>query len=75
LPCVVAAHIEHERLRLEATEVHVALPAVLAHVAHADAKLERLQTRHATLDDVFLKLTGSTFEEAEVAPVAQADAP
>jgi ABC-2 type transport system ATP-binding protein len=38
--------------------LHVALPAVLDHVRAAGRALERLSTRHATLEDVFVSLTG-----------------
>jgi ABC-2 type transport system ATP-binding protein len=43
---------------LGAVEPHVALPAVLARVGERGATLTRLTTRHATLEDVFVSLTG-----------------
>lgn len=45
-------------LALTVEQVHVALPALLDHVRGAGATLERLSTRHATLEDVFVALTG-----------------
>ncbi|MDP9036900.1 MAG: ABC transporter ATP-binding protein [Myxococcota bacterium] len=38
--------------------LHVALPAVVDHLRAAGLVLERLATRHATLEDVFVSLTG-----------------
>ena len=49
---------EAEGLALTVEQVHVSLPALLAHVAAAGARLARLSTRHATLEDVFVSLTG-----------------
>jgi len=43
---------------LAAEPLHVALPAVLDHVRQAGLTLERLSTRHATLEDVFVAKTG-----------------
>jgi ABC-2 type transport system ATP-binding protein len=39
-------------------EPAVALPAVMGLVQKSGAKLERLTTRTATLEDVFVNLTG-----------------
>jgi ABC-2 type transport system ATP-binding protein len=38
--------------------LHVALPALVDHLRMAGARLGRLATRHATLEDVFVALTG-----------------
>jgi ABC-2 type transport system ATP-binding protein len=38
--------------------LHVALPALVDHLRAAGRTLERLSTRHATLEDVFVSLTG-----------------
>jgi ABC-2 type transport system ATP-binding protein len=43
---------------LAADPLHVALPAVIDHVRAAGHRLGRLATRHATLEDVFVSLTG-----------------
>jgi ABC-2 type transport system ATP-binding protein len=43
---------------LTVEQVHVTLPALLDHARAAGASLERLSTRHATLEDVFVALTG-----------------
>ena len=38
--------------------LHAALPALVDYVRAANVRLERLTTRHATLEDVFVSLTG-----------------
>lgn len=70
LPGVLAAREEHAHVRIETSEVHRVVPALIAGLERDGVKLMGLRTRHATLDDVFLKLTGSTFAEAEAQPRA-----
>ncbi|MHB8879455.1 MAG: ABC transporter ATP-binding protein [Myxococcaceae bacterium] len=48
---------------LTVDRVHVALPALLALVEGGGAKLSRLSTHSATLDDVFVALTGKQLRE------------
>jgi ABC-2 type transport system ATP-binding protein len=43
---------------LAAEPLHVALPALVDYLRAAGVRLERLATRHATLEDVFVSLTG-----------------
>ena len=43
---------------LTVDRVHVTVPALLAHLDAAGAPLERLATHGATLEDVFVALTG-----------------
>jgi ABC-2 type transport system ATP-binding protein len=43
---------------LSVDPLHVALPALIDHLRTAGQELERLATRHATLEDVFVALTG-----------------
>jgi ABC-2 type transport system ATP-binding protein len=45
-------------------EPHVALPALVARLGERGARPTRLLSRTATLDDVFLSLTGRTLREA-----------
>ncbi|HEY4012605.1 MAG TPA: ABC transporter ATP-binding protein [Polyangiaceae bacterium] len=45
-------------LALSVGPLHVALPALVLHLREARLDLERLATRHATLEDVFVALTG-----------------
>ena len=47
-----------DRVSLTVSEVHRALPALMALVERRGAELSMLVTHHATLDDVFLALTG-----------------
>jgi ABC-2 type transport system ATP-binding protein len=67
LPGVVSAtgEGEGEGVRLCVRGLHVALPALLASLESRGARATRLLTRHATLEDVFLAVTGRRFEEAE----------
>jgi len=58
LPSVRLAHSEAGRLVLTVGEPHVALPALLARVAERGHRLAGLATRHASLEDVFVSLTG-----------------
>jgi ABC-2 type transport system ATP-binding protein len=50
-------------LALSIDEPHVALPALLARLAERRAQPTRLVSRTATLDDVFLTLTGRSLRE------------
>ena len=50
-------------LTLAVEEPHLAVPAILARVAEKGAKLTQLATRSATLEDVFVSLTGRSLRE------------
>ena len=65
LPGVTACRYEHDVIHLSVDEPHVSLPALLSHLAERGWSLARLTTRHASLDDVFVTLTGRQFEPAE----------
>jgi ABC-2 type transport system ATP-binding protein len=58
LPAV--AHVQHDNdtCRLAATAVHLTLPALLDLLQTRGMKLAELTTHHATLEDVFVTLTG-----------------
>jgi len=58
LPAVRSVHRDALRLTLSVTEPHVALPALLARLDSAGRSLASLSTRHASLEDVFVSLTG-----------------
>ena len=58
LPGVRAVRPVAGGFALAVDPIHVALPAVLDHLRAAGRSLERLATRHATLEDVFVSLTG-----------------
>jgi ABC-2 type transport system ATP-binding protein len=48
---------------LTVSELHVALPAVLAELRTRGLDLTNLSTHHATLEDVFVTLTGRALRE------------
>ncbi len=59
LPAVTGARLSEDGLcALTASEPARALPALIALVSARGAALGRLETRHATLEDVFVTLTG-----------------
>jgi len=58
LPAVRAARIEADGVALTVTEPHVAIPALLELLRAEGAVLARLTTRHVSLEDVFVSLTG-----------------
>jgi ABC-2 type transport system ATP-binding protein len=58
LPGVSESRSEEDRICLSVREPHVALPAVLRQLAALGVDLTSLSTRHASLEDVFVKLAG-----------------
>jgi len=58
LPSVRSARAEGEAIQLTVGEPHVAIPALLQHLAGNGRALSNLSTRHASLEDVFVSLTG-----------------
>jgi len=54
---------EGPSLAFAVDEPHVAVPALLARVAQRSAKLTELSTRSATLEDVFVSLTGRSLRD------------
>jgi ABC-2 type transport system ATP-binding protein len=58
LPGVDAVAREGETIRLTVSEPHVTVPALLSKLADASIELTSLTTRHASLEDVFVSLTG-----------------
>jgi ABC-2 type transport system ATP-binding protein len=65
LPSVRSARRDTESYRLAVEQPHVALPAVLSFLQTSGLPLARLTTRHATLEDVFVSLTGRHLREGE----------
>ena len=55
---VRAAHAENGGIRLQVAELHRAVPALLAELERRRAALAELRTRSASLEDVFVSLTG-----------------
>ncbi|NJD17902.1 MAG: ABC transporter ATP-binding protein [Gemmatimonadetes bacterium] len=58
LPGVVSARRDGPRWSLTVTEPHRALPALMAELERQGAEMTELLTHHATLEDLFLSLTG-----------------
>jgi ABC-2 type transport system ATP-binding protein len=58
LPAVRSTHREAGHVLLTVSEPHLALPALLDRLESAGLSLASLSTRHASLEDVFVSLTG-----------------
>jgi ABC-2 type transport system ATP-binding protein len=63
LPGVEAVHYDDGLTVLRAAEPHQTIPALLATVQNKGLRLERLTTRQASLEDVFVQLTGRHLRE------------
>jgi len=63
LPGVDAVHGDDGRVVLSVHEPHETIPAVLAAVTGRGLRLEHLTTRQASLEDVFVHLTGRHLRE------------
>ncbi len=64
LPGVRAVRPGPDRIALTVAEVHRAVPALLALLERRGAELSLLATHHATLEDVFVALTGRQLRDA-----------
>jgi ABC-2 type transport system ATP-binding protein len=58
MPAVTSVRHEMEHYALSVTEPHLALPAILERLDQHRLELASLTTRHASLEDVFVTLTG-----------------
>jgi ABC-2 type transport system ATP-binding protein len=58
LPSVRSARAEGSAVQLTVAEPHVAIPALMEHLERGSRVLSQLSTRHASLEDVFVSLTG-----------------
>jgi len=65
LPTVQSVRTDGDRITLTAAEPHRALPALLDLVRERGVKIAGLTTRNATLEDVFVTLTGRHLREGE----------
>jgi ABC-2 type transport system ATP-binding protein len=63
LPGVVAVHEEDDRVVLSVLESHRTIPALLVALQNRGARLLHLTTRQASLEDVFVRLTGRHLRE------------
>ena len=63
LPDVVAVDRRGERVECTVSSAHTALPAILDVLEQRRIEIDGLATRHATLEDVFVHLTGRHLRE------------
>jgi ABC-2 type transport system ATP-binding protein len=63
IPGVAGARREADGFALTTEHLHEALPALIHHLSNAGARLTRLSTHRATLEDVFVHLTGKRLRE------------
>jgi ABC-2 type transport system ATP-binding protein len=65
LPAVRSVRKDADHFCLSVTEPHIALPALLERLRQAGHRLAGLSTRHASLEDVFVTLTGRHLREGD----------
>jgi ABC-2 type transport system ATP-binding protein len=58
LECVRGATTENGTVRVQATELHLAVPALIEELRRQHVRITELRTHSATLEDVFVSLTG-----------------
>jgi ABC-2 type transport system ATP-binding protein len=68
LPAVRMVRRDADFYSLSVTEPHLALPALLARLQEGGYKLASLTTRHASLEDVFVTLTGRHLRDGDATP-------
>ena len=67
LPGIQSIRFEDGQLSLAVAAVHVSLPALLKRLQELNRDLASLTTRHASLEDVFVRLTGRHLREGDTA--------
>ena len=67
LPTVLDVRSADGCVSFSAGEPHRAIPALLEHLQRGGFRLASLTTRHASLEDVFVRLTGRHLQEEEAA--------
>jgi ABC-2 type transport system ATP-binding protein len=68
LPAVRSARHEADNISLSVAEPHTAVPALLSRLQTTGYELTGLTTRHASLEDVFVNLTGRHLRDGESPP-------
>jgi ABC-2 type transport system ATP-binding protein len=66
LPAVQEVRTDGNGLAVTVTEPHIAIPALLHYLQEQKLDLTRLSTRNATLEDVFVNLTGRHLRDDEI---------
>lgn len=67
LPAVASVQRQHEAFVLNVAAPHIAIPALLSLLQSRGQTLSALTTRHVSLEDVFVSLTGRTISSEEKA--------
>jgi ABC-2 type transport system ATP-binding protein len=67
LPTVSEIREENSHISLSVGEPHVVLPALLERLNRLHCPLTSLTTRHASLEDVFVKMAGRHLDDAQAA--------
>jgi len=65
LPTVRSVQRKQSHISLSVDEPHIALPALINRLRELNCQFTSLTTRHASLEDVFVKLAGRHLEESE----------
>ncbi len=68
LPAVRSVRKDADHFCLSVSEPHIALPALLERLRQTGQRLASLTTRHASLEDVFVTLTGRHLRDGEATP-------
>jgi len=68
LPAVRSVRKDADHFCLSVTEPHIALPALLERLRQTGQRLASLTTRHASLEDVFVTLTGRHLRDGDATP-------
>jgi hypothetical protein len=66
LPAVREVREDVNGIALTVTEPHIAIPALLQYLQSRQLHLSRLATRQASLEDVFVRLTGRYLRDDEI---------
>ena len=66
IPATKEVRTDGNGIALTVTEAHLAIPALLQYLQSRNLTLARLSTRNASLEDVFVTLTGSHLRDDEI---------
>jgi ABC-2 type transport system ATP-binding protein len=67
LPGVTKTRLDGDRLTLQVTAPHAVVPALIKRLDERGIALSELATRHTSLEDVFVTLTGRHLRDNEAA--------
>jgi ABC-2 type transport system ATP-binding protein len=73
LPAVLSATIEDDRIALQTRDVQTTLIALLRLVEAREVTLAEMTSQQSTLEDVFLSLTGRTYDDTADEPAKEAE--